>query len=176
MRRHNGMRPQDVVILMKILTLEGQPWRMKDLSISLRISASEVSESLERSALAGLIALGKAHVMRDNLLEFLVHGIRYVFPAQYGPVTHGLATAHSASPLKAEVLSQETIVWPWPDGPDRGSSIVPLIPTVPMVAASDPKLYAMLALIESLRAGHVRERKLAAQHLEKLIWSTPIMA
>ena len=176
MRRHNGMRPQDVVILLKIIALGEKKWLMKDLSMSLRVSASEVTESLERSAVAGLIAADKVRVMRDNLLEFLVHGLRYVFPVQLGPVMHGVATAHSAAPLNSLIAGQETYVWHFMDGPDRGPSILPLIPTVPMAALADPKLYQMLALVETLRVGHLREKNLAAQHLEQLLWSTPITA
>ena len=41
------MRPQDVVILLKIISLDEKPWRMKDVALALRVSASEVTESLE---------------------------------------------------------------------------------------------------------------------------------
>jgi hypothetical protein len=170
------MRPQDVVILLKIIALEGKDWLMKDLAMSLRVSPSEVTESLERSAIGGLIAADKVRVMRDNLLEFLVHGLRYVFPAQLGPVMHGLATAHSAAPLSSQIMGLDTFIWPYLDGPHRGPSIVPLIATVPLAALQDPKLYQLLALTEALRVGHVREKQLAAQHLEQLLWSTPIIA
>ncbi len=50
MKKHNGMRPQDVVILLKITTLvKDQNWRFSDLAAWLYISPAEVSESLERS-------------------------------------------------------------------------------------------------------------------------------
>ncbi len=170
MRKHNGMRPQDIVILLKIIALEEKPWLMKDLASSLRVSASEVTESLERSAIAGLVAADKSRVMRDNLLEFLVHGLRYVFPVQLGPIMHGIATAHSAAPLSSQIVGHDTFVWPYVDGPDRGPSIEPLIPSVPLVVQHDPRLYQLLALIETLRVGHVREKNLAAQYLEQMIF------
>jgi hypothetical protein len=176
MRKHNGMRPQDVAILLKIIALDEDSWLMKDLALSLRVSASEVTESLERSAVAGLIAADKSRVMRDNLLEFLVYGLRYVFPVQLGPIMQGIATAHSAAPLNTQIVGYDTFVWPYLDGPDRGPSIVPLIATVPQAALEDPRLYQLLALVETLRVGHVREKTLAAQHLEQLLWSTPIIA
>jgi hypothetical protein len=68
MRKHNGMRPQDVAILLKICALGQQPWQMAGLASSLRISISEVSESLNRSQLAGLIDFTKKKVNRQNLL------------------------------------------------------------------------------------------------------------
>lgn len=167
------MRPQDVVILLKILTYEEKTWRMKDLALSLHISASEVTESLERSTIAGLIAADKVRVLRDNLLEFLVYGLRYVFPVQLGPVMQGLATAHSAAPLCTEIVGQDTFVWPYMDGKDRGPSIVPLILSVPIAALQDPELYQMLALTEALRVGRIREKILAKRYLEELLWCTP---
>jgi predicted transcriptional regulator len=54
MRKHNGMRPQDIVILLKIISKKDKPWQNKDLAKELIISPSEISESLGRSALAGL--------------------------------------------------------------------------------------------------------------------------
>jgi hypothetical protein len=176
MRKHNGMRPQDVVILLKIIALEGTDWRMKDIALALYMSPSEVTESLERSATAALINADKTRVMRDNLHGFLVHGLRYVFPVQPGPTMHGLATAHAAAPLSAFIVAQTPYVWSYLDGPDLGPTIKPLMPAVPRAAQQDPKLYALLALTETLRVGHVREKKLAAEHLEQLLWSTPITA
>ena len=55
MRKHNGMRPQDIPILLKIIALEEQNWHLNDLSNYLNISISEISESLNRSKLANLI-------------------------------------------------------------------------------------------------------------------------
>lgn len=51
------MRPQDIVILLKIISLgaKDKPWQFRDLSASPRISISVISESLSRSEQAGLI-------------------------------------------------------------------------------------------------------------------------
>jgi len=51
MKKHNGMRPQDVVILLKLQTYNKNDWFGKDLAKTLLISPSEVSESLNRSVL-----------------------------------------------------------------------------------------------------------------------------
>lgn len=59
MKKHCGMRPHDIVVLLKIATKGINPWVMKDLSTELGISASEVSESLNLSAIAGLISKDK---------------------------------------------------------------------------------------------------------------------
>jgi hypothetical protein len=43
---------------------------------------------------------------------------------------------------------------------------VPLIPAVVTIWESNPDLYDMLTLVDALRIGRARERKLARQHLE----------
>ena len=80
MKKHSGMPPHDVVILLKIIAKGDAQWYMKDIANELQISNSEVSESLNRSVIAELLALNKKMVMRSALFEFLVFGIRYVYP------------------------------------------------------------------------------------------------
>ena len=70
------MRPQDVVILLKKTTSIGKSMMNKQLSESLQISASEISESLERSRIANLIDSKKKRVNILALQEFLLHGIK----------------------------------------------------------------------------------------------------
>lgn len=171
MRKHAGMRPQDVPILLKILSCaaRGVHWQMKDLAGGLGISPSEVSESLNRSHLAGLIDLKKAKVNRYALLEFLQKGISYVFPQQPGPIVRGVKTAHSAPPLNKKISSEDSYVWPYSEGDAKGQAIEPLYPTLVKAALDDPYLYQALALIDALRVGRAREKELAARELERLI-------
>jgi hypothetical protein len=37
------------------------------------------------------------------LEEFLVHGLKYAFPAEHGEVTRGIPTSYAAEPLESEV-------------------------------------------------------------------------
>ena len=90
------MRPLDIVILLKIATKEKGEWLNKDLAHELGISASEVSESLNRSWLAGFLDETKKKLFRNALLEFLCHGLKYVFPQKPGELAQGMPTAHSA--------------------------------------------------------------------------------
>jgi predicted transcriptional regulator len=55
MKVHNGMRPQDIVILLKLLSIKRTDWQYRDLATDLFISVSEVSASLTRSHIAGLV-------------------------------------------------------------------------------------------------------------------------
>ncbi|MCF8463192.1 MAG: hypothetical protein K9G41_00005 [Flavobacteriales bacterium] len=169
MKQHRGIRPQDIVVLLKIASKGTKPWLMKHLSEELNISASEVSESLNRSVLSGLIAADKTTLMRSALLEFLRHGIQYTFPQRPSALVRGMVTAHSAEPLRNLIESHEPIVWPYAEGNVRGHGIEPLHPSVPIACERDSHLYQLLALVDALRIGRVREKELAMVELENLI-------
>ena len=82
LKKHRGMRSQDIVVLLKIATLREKEWFIKDIAVDLGISQSEVSESLNRSKIASLLSTDKKRLMKNNLLDFLEHGLRYVFPTE----------------------------------------------------------------------------------------------
>ena len=165
MRKHNGMRPLDIVVLLKIIALRNEPWLQKDLAQTLLVSNSEVSESLNRSQVGGLLDDTKQLPMRQNLLDFLSYGLRYVFPAQPGGLARGVPTAHSAPMLAGRFVSQLTYVWADPSGNVLGHEIEPLYGTVPQACQNDARLYELLALIDMVRVGRARERQLATQQL-----------
>ena len=169
MKKHNGMRPQDIAILLKIATFKNKPWLGKEVAIALSISSSEVSESLNRSAFSGLLDTSKSKVMKQALLEFLEHGFKYVFPQQPGPLVRGLPTAHSAPPLNKLIQSQEYYVWPDASGDQRGQAIEPLHPGVIKAAKSDKEFYELVALTDSIRIGRTRELSLAIRELKNKI-------
>lgn len=167
MRKHNGMRPHDIVILLKIASKGSSPWLMKDLAYEVKISASEISDSFTRSVYAGLLSSDKKQLMKTALLEFLEHGLKYVFPQQPGAIVKGIATAYSAPPLIDEIQSSEYVVWPYAKGDLRGQAIEPLHPNVPAVCVEDKNLYELLALADALRIGRKREKLLAIEELKK---------
>ncbi|NQE35973.1 hypothetical protein [Microcoleus asticus] len=122
---------------------------------------ASVHTALERSEAAGLYYGSERKILKQAVLEFLVHGLRYVFYAQPGPLSRGLPTAHSAEPLKSKLvaLPSEVYVWPDPQGAVRGQAIAPLYRSVPQAAKNDSKLYALLSLIDAIRVGRVREQR-----------------
>ncbi len=158
MKKHNGMRPLDIVVLMQIAVRKKDPWFMKDIAQAIGMSASEVSESLNRSAIAGLISGDKKQILVSNLIDFLQYGIRYVFPAILGPVLRGIPTAYSAPNLGNDITNKEPIVWPFALGTERGQSIEPLHSSVPKACLENPKFYDLMALVEALRLGRAREK------------------
>jgi hypothetical protein len=56
-------------------------------------------------------------------------------------------------------------VWPWHEGNTRGVGLEPLYKSVPQAALRDPKLYQFLALVDAIRDGRARERKIAERDL-----------
>lgn len=165
------LRPQDVVVALKLCAHPERVPALIPLSVELGISLSNVHGALKRIWKSGLLVLSEegAVLGQRRLLEFLVYGLPYVWPAELGATARGLATAHGAPPLESMILAAERDVVVWPDakGAVRGQSLQPLIPSVAAAARRDEKLYELLALVDALRVGRVRERKLATELLEE---------
>lgn len=164
------MRPQDLVILLKKITYKGRKLLNGQVAKELGISASEVSEALERCRNARLVDSSKKRVNILALEEFLIHGLKYVFPVQPQSIVRGIATAISASPLKEKIVSgKEQYVWPEAGGDMRGMAITPLYKTVPSAVAKDEMLYKLLALADTLRIGRAREVEIAKVELRSIL-------
>lgn len=169
MKSHNGMRPQDIVILLKMLTIKEKEWQYRDISAQLYISISEVSESLARSEVAHLVDHTRRQVHRQNLMEFIAHGLPFVFPAQPGTMVTGIYTAHSHPWFQQYFVSEMNYAWSYDEGTVRGLAIAPLYKTVPSACLVDSKLYLLLAAVDVLRVGRVREIKKALAVLKENI-------
>ncbi len=166
MKAHNGMRPHDLVVLLKIVSSD-KDWMQKQLSGSLGISNSEISESLNRSMIARLISRDKRVVFKTALYNFIEHGLKFVFPTEPGVIVRGMPTAISAPILKDYFVSDQHYVWPDPLGKVKGQAISPLYPNQLLAAKNDDKLYDMLALVDAIRVGKVREQKKALELLKQ---------
>ncbi|MDO9340381.1 MAG: hypothetical protein Q7T72_07635 [Bacteroidales bacterium] len=168
MKKHNGMRPQDIVVLLKIIALKHDNWKNSDLAYSLQISPSEISEVLNRCKIAGLIDSKKRKVHINSFKEFLIYGLKYVFPAEPGSVLRGIPTAHSAFPISEYISSGSDIyVWPYAKGNQRGQAIEPLYKTLPATVQEDKLFYELLVIIDTIRVGRAREIQIAIEELEK---------
>jgi hypothetical protein len=164
------LRPHDIAVLLKLslLARRAAPTRQVDIASSLGVSQSEIHSALKRTAAARLYEPERRVVLRQSLLEFLVHGIRYAFPAKLGEPTRGVPTAWMMSPLSQTIVESEDIaspVWPHAEGTVRGAAVEPLNHTVPGAAMRDPELHELLALVDAIRIGGARERKLAVEAL-----------
>lgn len=167
--QNQPLKPQDVLLLLKLVSNNNSSWNQKPVAEALGLSQSEVSEAVGRCKYSGLLAPNGKTVMKMALMEFLQYGLRYVFPQKTGPVVRGVPTSHSAKPLSNDIQSTEDYVWPYGKGTVRGHSIVPLYPSIPEAALKDATLHELLALADALRVGRARERELAVLYLKKLL-------
>jgi hypothetical protein len=165
------LKPQDVVVLLKLVALGDQGWTFQRLAVELSISQSEVHAAVRRAVAARLMTEGSSagRPVRAALLEFLVHGVKYAFPPERGELTRGVPTGYAAAPLDKAIAgsSEPPPVWPYAEGKVRGYAFAPLYRTVPEAALRDPEFYELLALVDAIRDGRARERNLARQALEK---------
>jgi hypothetical protein len=163
------LRPQDIFILLKLLPWAGLSWTYDQIAHELGLGSSVVHRSVERAANAGLYSGERREVNRASLAEFLVHGARYAFPAEWGGEARGMPTAWAVEPLakKLSASGKNPPVWPDPHGTALGIALTPLDPRVPNAVRQDKSLGELLALVDAIRIGGARERGLAAKELEK---------
>jgi len=157
------LKPVDLVVGLRLA--ETPEAKYEQLSADLGISASSAHASVRRLQAAALLHPGSRVVNRLALFEFLEHGVRYAFPAQPGAEARGIPTAHSAPSLADRIVAEDVLVWPSVDGPARGRSLAPLYPQAATLPGRCPSVYESLALVDALRVGRVRERKLALEVL-----------
>jgi len=166
------LKPQDIVILLKLVVLGESPWTYQRLSVELSLSQSEAHAGVKRAVAARLMsdttAVGGRPVP-PALVEFLVHGVRYAYPPKRGGLSRGMPTGYAAPPLDKVIVQPDEPppVWPCAEGTVRGYAFEPLYPSVPAAAARDAQLYELLALADVIRDGRARERSLAAKEIEK---------
>ena len=162
------LKPQDVLLLLKIVSDNNpQNWNQKSFAEQLGMSQSEISEAVSRCKYSGLLAPNGKLVMKMALMDFIQHGLPYVFPQKPGAIVRGIPTSHSAPPLNQQIQSTENYVWPYGKGKIRGQSITPLYPSVTEAVLKDDKLHEILALVDALRVGRAREKELAIFELQK---------
>ncbi|MFQ5534306.1 MAG: hypothetical protein ACE5EM_05730 [Sphingomonadales bacterium] len=184
------MKSQDIVILLKLVSLQEQensglldssdwlpgreePYSVRGLGASLGISKTEVSASLNRSLESGLAVKdresGRTKPNRRNLHDFITHGLKFVFPVKPGAPERGIPTAFAAPMLEGQLVSagDDIYIWPYAQDKTRGLSVEPLFKSVPEAVRNDERLYEYLALIDAIRLGRQRESHLAAERLKE---------
>lgn len=164
----NALHPQDVAVLLKLAADSNRTWTFSSLSHELALSSSQVHASLQRADFARLYNADSKRVARRSLVEFLVHGVKYAFPARIGGQARGVPTAFAAPPLSALLHAAESDppVWPCPTGCVRGYSFEPLYKGVVEASDRDPALYELLALVDAIRDGRSRSASLAESILK----------
>lgn len=147
------LKPQDVLVLLKLVAIGDRSWTYSGLAGELGMSASEVHGATKRLSIAQLFFRDSGTVFHGNAVEFLVSGARYAFPAEWGTQTVGLPTGYAAPPLNAQSVPGNSLppVWPSRHGTVTGIALTPLYSSVPDAVHADPHLYELLALVDALR-------------------------
>jgi len=162
-----SMRAVDVGVALRLEHWPDEHYENLAGALSLSLSASH--RSVQRLQLSGLLLPGSRRVNRSALLEFLVHGARYAFPPSLGAEVRGVPTAGSLPWLGEQLPEGLNAVWPSADGSLRGPALVPLYGGAPAAALRDERLHRLFALVDALRIGQARDRKIAETMLRKLL-------
>lgn len=165
------LKPQDVYVVLKLLAAGSRRASYSHLAMDLVMSASEVHACVKRAHASGLLH-GPTLQNRPNIgaiEEFLVHGLKYIFPAEHGELTRGVATSYGAPPLRPQITptNDPIPVWPYAEGKQRGLALAPLYKTAPIAALRDESFYELLVLADALRDGRARERTIAEKMLQR---------
>ena len=160
------LKGQDILVLLRLLEAP-EGWTVRSIGASIGLDPAGVHRALKRLDDARLVDVGRRRVNRSNAEEFLVHGLKYLFPAQQGGMSRGVPTAWAAPPLNEELapVDEPPPVWPDARGNARGVALEPLHDKAPEIARRDPALAERLALIDAIRVGDGRIRSLAEKQL-----------
>jgi hypothetical protein len=118
------LKPQDVYVALKIVAAQSGRAPYVQLAAELTMSPSEVHASVKRAQSCHLLH-GPQRRNRPNfsaLEEFLLHGLKYVFPPDRGELTRGIPTSYAAEPLRDLITQgdEPSPVWPYEEGSQRG--------------------------------------------------------
>ncbi len=182
------LKPQDIVILLKILSVmvlnkndqDDAYLSQNKLATLLCMSVSEVNAGMKRLVLSGLLSPVLTEDPKNKIIflpnkaaceECLISGIKYFIPVKLGAYTRGIATSYAAPILEKHfILGDDPIpVWPYVEGDKRGLTLEPLYSSVPKSLAQfpDPLFYELLVLVDAIRSGRARERNMAIKILKE---------
>jgi hypothetical protein len=164
MAKTSSIKPQDIVLLMKMI-VSSIPQAQRDLAAALEISPAEVSYASQRLRTVGLI--GSSGVNLELAFECLAHAVKFICPPVTGPLSVGLPTSFCHPDFKfVKYADSDKVVWPYAHGNIKGTSIIPIYPSLPKACSNDPALYRLASLVEMIRAGRAREKTLATEELK----------
>lgn len=159
------LKGQDIVLLL-LLVGEMDIGTTQQLADDLGVSVATAHRAVHNLSDAGLYDRSRRRVPEAPAEEFLVHGVKYLFPPVRGGEGRGVAAAWAAPPLVMDVADDNLPpVWPHANGDRRGIALQPLHRVVPELALRDAKLWERLALVDAIRAGDARIRRLAEKAL-----------
>jgi len=163
------LKPQDIVVLLKLIALGHSNWSYSRLASELEMSQSEVHAAIKRAVASQLAYEVGSKILPNtkNLLEFIVHGLKYMCAPEFGKLCFGVPTEFAAPPLNEVCATTIEIphVWPDPGAEVEGLAFSPLYKSVPKAAKKDDELYMLLALVDVVRGGCIDEQQRAKKAL-----------
>jgi hypothetical protein len=157
------LRPSDVVVACQLALSPAA--QFVPLAYSTGLSVGECHNAVRRLRIARLLLPDDRRPPTELLHQFLVHGATFAFPAMLGAPAVGVPTGISSPAFRAIAESSEGFVWPDADGTVRGQSVVPLFPAATNLPGRNPSLYDLLTIVDAIRIGSARIRKIAADLL-----------
>lgn len=165
------VKNSDIYVLSGLLAHD-EAWSYRSLAERLRVPHPVVQRALERAKGVDLYSVDGREVHLPHFEEFALHALRFVAPGRLGALVPGVPAAWAADPMASAIRSsgnEPPPVWPYAHGRVRGQAIEPLHPAAPEAAESWPELGEALALLDSLRAGDARVRRVAGDLLSKML-------
>lgn len=165
------VKAADIYVLSGLLAAEGD-WTYRSLAGRLEVPHAVVQRALARAQDADLYSAERRAVHLPHFEELAVHALRFVAPAQLGSLVPGVPAAWAAEPMAGAIRSSgedPPPVWPYAQGRVRGQAIEPLHPAAPEAVESWPRLGEILSVLDSLRVGDPRVRKVAGEFLSKML-------
>jgi hypothetical protein len=165
------VKKPDIYVLSGLLTHVGD-WSYRSLADRLRAPHPMVQRALARAQDADLYSGERREVHVPHFEEFAIHALRFVAPVQLGALVPGVPAAWAAEPMASAIRSsgeEPPPVWPYAKGRVRGQAIEPLHPAAAEAVEGWPELREILVLLDSLRAGDPRVRRVAEDLLMRLL-------
>lgn len=165
------IKGSDIYVLSGLLAHD-EAWSYRSLAERLCVPHPVIQRALERAKGAELYLVDRREVHLPHFEELALHALRFVAPARLGALTPGVPAAWAAKPMANAIRSsgdELPPVWPYAHGRVRGQAIEPLHSAAPEAAEGWPELGEVLALLDSLRAGDARVRRVAGDLLTKML-------
>lgn len=166
------LKAQDILVLLKLISIGKENWSYQRLSFLIGLSASQLHSSVKRCRKLTLAREEGKRIIpnTNNLEEFIIHGLKYIFVVKRGEVTRGIPTSIAAPPMLDKLVQSKMElppVWPDPEGEVRGISFSPLHKYAPLAAKQDNSLYELLVLVDVIRGEGAREKQIAIEELTR---------
>lgn len=165
------IKASDIYVLCGLLSNE-RDWSYRSLADRLCVPHPVVQRALSRAQEAGLYSAERRTVHIPHIEEFAVHALRFVVPAQLGPLGPGIPAAWAAEPVASAIVTSgedPPPVWPYVRGRVRGQALKPLHAAAPEAVEDWPQLGEVLAVFDSVRASDPRVRKVAEELISVLL-------